>query len=82
VLNFDTLEKTQINQIAIESKPFERKTNLKGYVIARLYFPYIKQEDLFRVVNQYIDQRQSDKIKLMSIDKSSVSFFTDIKEDQ
>lgn len=81
VLNFDTLEKTQISQIAIDAKPFERKTNLKGFVVARLYFPYIKQEDLFNVVNQYIDQRQSDKIKLMSIDKSSVSFFSDIKDD-
>lgn len=82
VLNFDTLEKTQVSQVYIDAKPFERKTNLKGSIIVRLYFPYIKQEDLFKVVNQYIDQRQSDKIKLMSIDRSSVSFFSDMKEDQ
>lgn len=82
VLNFDTLEKTQINQILIDAKPFEKKTNLRGSIIVRIYFPYIQQADLFNVVNKYIDQRQSDKIKLMSIDKSSVSFFADMKEDQ
>lgn len=81
VLNFDSLEKVQITQTTVDAKPFERRTNLKGSIIARLYFPYIKQEDLFTVVNRYIDQRQSDKIKLMSIDKSSISLFPDVKEE-
>ena len=49
--------------------------------MSRWQVAYIDHADLINQVKKYILQRPSDKTKLITIDKSSVVFFNNVKQD-
>ncbi len=79
VLNFDSLISTQIKDIQIKNIPGEKTPLLKWSVVARFNFNYIKKDDLLAMVNKYVQQRQYDKMKVSTIDTSSIAFFKGMK---
>lgn len=81
VLNFDSLISTQINSVQIKNVPGENTPLLKWSIIARFNFNYIKKTDLLAMVDRYVKQRLYDKMKVFSIDTSSIVFFQDMKEE-
>lgn len=81
VLNFDSLISTQIKDIQIKNVPGEKTPLLKWSIIARFNFNYIKRADLFAIVDKYVKQRLYDRMKVFSIDTSSIVFFKDIKKE-
>ncbi len=81
VLNFDPLITTQIKEIQIENVPGDETPLLKGSIVARFNFNYIKKEDVLTVVNTYVKQRLYDKMKMFEVDTSSMVFFKDIKQE-
>lgn len=80
-LHFDDLISVEILSMDIENKDQEKVPYLKWSVTVRFHFAYIKQSDLLEQTSLYLEQRPSDKIKLITIDKSSIVFFSSIKED-
>ncbi len=80
-LHFDDLIDMEVLSMDIENKAQEKVPYLKGSVVVRFYFAYIKQSDLLDQTKLYLQQRPSEKVKLVTIDKSSVVFFSNIKED-
>ncbi|NOZ44160.1 MAG: hypothetical protein GXP45_03330 [bacterium] len=40
---------------------------------------YIKLDDLLKVVHQYLKQRPSEKVQLITIDTNTLSFFDNLK---
>ncbi len=81
VLNFDSLIKTQINDIQIKDIPGEKTPLLKWTIIVRFNFHYIKRADLLSVVDKYVKQRMFDKMKTFEIDSSSMVFFKNMKQE-
>ncbi|MFA5747994.1 MAG: hypothetical protein WC872_02660 [Candidatus Absconditabacterales bacterium] len=81
-LNFERFINIEIQQIFIKNKIGEKTPTMQGYIIAHISFITINQSDLIDVINKYIKQRPSDKIKLITIDKNSISFLNNIKENE
>jgi hypothetical protein len=75
VLNFDQLISTQIKSIQIKNVPGEKTPLLKGSIVVRFNFDYIKKADLMVIVDKYVKQRMYDKMKLFEIDTSSTVMF-------
>lgn len=82
LLNFDNLIVSQIKNITVYNKEWEKVPQIKWSIIARLNFIYIKTNDLLDGVRKYLNQRPSEKVELINIDKNSIMFFNDIKEDK
>jgi hypothetical protein len=82
LLNFDSLIKPQIISIAVNNKAWDRSSLIKWTIIVRLNFLYIKTEDLLEGIRKYLSQRPSEKVEFVNVDKSSIVFFNDIKEDE
>lgn len=80
ILNFDSLISTEIKGVQIKNVPGEKTPLLKWSIIARFNFIYIKKADLLTEVNKYIKQRQYDKMKIFTVDTSSIVFFSDMKQ--
>lgn len=80
-LKFNDLISVWVNSIVIENQAKEKVPYLKWSIIARLSFAYINQEDLLGQVKKYLEQRPSDKVKLVNIDKNSIVFLSTIKKD-
>lgn len=80
-LHFDDLIWIEVLSTSIENKAQEKVPYLKWSIVVRFSFAYIKQEDLFAQTQLYLQQRPSDKVKLITIDKASVVFFSTIKKD-
>lgn len=80
-LHFDDLISTEVLSLDIENKAQEKVPYLKWSVVIRFYFAYIDQADLLSQTELYLKQRPSDKVKLITIDKSSIVFFSSIKKD-
>ncbi len=80
-LHFDDLIDMEVVSMDIENKAQEKVPYLKWSVVVRFYFAYIKQSDLLDQTHLYLQQRPSDKVKLITIDKASVVFFSSIKKD-
>jgi hypothetical protein len=81
VLNFDSLISTQIKDVQIKNVPGEKTPLIKWSIIARFNFSYIKKTDLLAVVDKYVKQRLYDKMKVFSVDTSSIVFFKDMKQE-
>lgn len=80
-LHFDELITLDVLSTSIENKAQEKVPYLKWDIVVRLSFAYINQSDLFAQTELYLKQRPSDKVKLLTIDRSSVVFFSTIKKD-
>lgn len=78
ILLYDPLVKTTFHEVSIDSKIWEKATTLKWSVKVSFDFIYLNRDDVFKAFTQYIKQRQSDSIQLISIDPSTFTFLTEI----
>jgi len=79
ILSFDQLIHTEIQQISVQNKVGDRSSFLKWSITVRLSFPTIKRQDVVSLINTYLTQRSTDKIKALRIDENSISFFKTMK---
>lgn len=75
LLAFDNTIQSTIKDIIIPQNVWEQSAILNGNINIYLDFLYIKRDDLTEAFSNYINQRPSDKTQLLSINKSSLSFF-------
>ena len=66
-----------INDIQIDDSTSNEKPLLKGTVYANMNFSYVTWQDFQNAVNTYTEQRPSDKVEIISVDKNSLTFFND-----
>lgn len=79
LLLFDPLIKTNFHSLAIDGKIGERATSLKGQANVSFDFYYLKRSDIVNAFSEYVKQRQSDTIQLISINPNTLIFIQDIK---
>lgn len=82
LLLFNDIISTATNEIVIDNKVGEKNPVIKWHIITTIEFAYIKNTDLINAFKTYIDQRPSDKITPISIDKNSLSFFNELKKEE
>ena len=78
ILTFDQLVKTTFHEpFTISWKIWERATSLKGDANVTFDFFYLKWSDIVDAFTQYVKERQSDSIELISINPNSLVFIQD-----
>jgi len=77
LLWFNSLTSMEIQDIQIKNKVWEKFPNIQWYIISKIYFNYIQKDDLLNTVKKYLNQRPSEKVKLINLDWNSISFFAD-----
>ena len=77
LLAFDNTINTTIKHIDVPHKIWDNTSTLDWYVDIHLDFFYIKRSDLIQAFSNYVNQRPSDKKKLINVNKNSLSFFED-----
>ena len=82
LLSFNDMTDATINSIDIPYKSGQNSSILQWTVTSTINFKYINWQDIINAFSEYMEQRPSDKTQLISIDKSTLAFFTDdwIKE--
>lgn len=80
LLPFNDLIKPNTKEIIIENQPGDKTAMLNGHIISRINFLYIKEEDLLNAVNIFVEQRPSEKIEVINIDKNTLTFFEWLKK--
>jgi hypothetical protein len=78
-LSFADLIHTQVQNITVLNKVGDKTPLLKWSITVRLVFLSIKKQDLIALINKYLDQRSTDKIKSLKIDQNSIAFFKNMK---
>ncbi|MCX6823425.1 MAG: hypothetical protein NTX91_05570 [candidate division SR1 bacterium] len=79
VLSFVDLIHTQVQNVTVANKVGDRSPLLKGSITVRLTFLSIKKQDLITLINKYLSDRSTDKIKSLKIDQNSIGFFSTMK---
>jgi len=79
ILTFDELVKTTFHPpFTIDWKIWERATSLKGRADVTFNFLYLKWSDIVKAFTQYVSERQSDSIELISINPNSLIFIQEL----
>ena len=79
VLTFDKLVKTTFHKpYTIDWKIWERATSLRGRADVTFNFLYLKWSDIVKAFTQYVTERQSDSIELISINPNSLIFIQEL----
>jgi hypothetical protein len=81
ILTFDQLVTTVFNKLTVNGKIWERATSLKGEADVTFSFFYLKRPDIVAAFTQYVKERQSDSIELISINPNSLVFIHDANQD-
>ncbi len=68
-------------EIFIKNKVWEESPSVQWHIISNINFYYILRSDLDKWFSEYLKQRPSEKSKLITIDKNSLVFFSDIKQE-
>lgn len=79
VLSFVDLIHTQVQNVTVLNKIWDKTPLLKWSITVRLTFLSIKKSDLITLINKYLDQRSTDKIKSLKVDQNSIAFFKNMK---
>ena len=79
ILNFDELIHTQVQNITVENKIGDKTPLLKWSITVRFVFLTIKRQNLIDLVNKYLDERSTDKIKSLKVDSNSIALFPGLK---
>ncbi len=83
IFTFDPLVKTKFHEpFTIEWKIWERATSLRGKADVTFNFLYLKWPDIVGAFTQYVKERQSDSIELISINPNSLIFILDPKKEE
>lgn len=80
IMLFDPLVKTQFHELKIDGNVWEKATSLKGSAKVSFSFLYLKWDDVLKAFSDYVLQRQSDSIQLISIDPMSFGFLSDVNK--
>lgn len=82
LLSFNDITEATINSINIPYHSWQNSSILQGTVNATIHFKYVMREDMINAFSEYMQQRPSEKTQLISIDKNTLTFFSDeeIKE--
>ena len=79
ILTFDELVKTRFHlPFTIDGKIWERATSLRGRADVSFDFFYLKWSDIVNAYTQYVKERQSDSIELISINPNSLIFIQEL----
>ena len=79
VLTFDKLIKTTFHKpYTIDWKIWERATSLRWRADVTFNFLYLKWSDIVNAFTQYVTERQSDSIELISINPNSLIFIQEL----
>ncbi len=79
ILTFDELIKTTFHPpFTIDWKIWERATSLRGRADVTFDFFYLKRSDIVKAFTQYVSERQSDSIELISINPNSLIFIQEL----
>jgi hypothetical protein len=79
ILTFDELIKTTFHPpFTIDWKIWERATSLRGRADVSFDFFYLKWSDIVKAFTQYVSERQSDSIELISINPNSLIFIQEL----
>ncbi len=81
VLQFDNLIRTQVQNVFVQNKVWEKSSLLKWSITVRLTFFSVKRENLLTLFSTYLKQRSTDKIKALKVDQNSITFFKNIKSE-
>ncbi len=68
---------SEILSTNVYGEVWEQKSKIKGTTTSRIYFYYIKWEDLITWFEKYIKDRPMQQNTVISIDKDSIYFFED-----
>lgn len=79
VLMFDALVKTRFHGLSVDGKLGERATSLRGNAQVSFDFFYLKRSEIVQAFTDYVQERQSDSIQLISINPNTLTFIPDIK---
>ena len=80
VLTFDELIRTTFHKpYTIDWKIWERATSLRGKADVTFNFLYLKWSDIVKAFTQYVIERQSDSIELISINPNSLIFIQNLE---
>lgn len=79
ILSFNDLIRTEVKSITVETPIWSRTPIMNWFIVVRFVFPTVKKDAILQLVNLYLQQRSTDKIKSLTIDKNSISFFKSIK---
>lgn len=77
LLSFNDLIDTHIQDIKIPYKSGQNTPLLQWTISAKINFVYITRNDIISAFSEYMAQRPSEKTKLISIDKNTLSFYSD-----
>jgi len=75
LLPFNDLILTDIITTTIHTKIWENASNVKWTIVVRYNFMYIQLKDIIFAVKKYLEQRPSDRVDLVTIDTTSLTFF-------
>jgi len=78
-LNFNELISYEVLDVQIDDYNEQEQPILRGEIQARIYFPYVLREDFNNAIMLYTEQRPSDKMNIIGIDKNSLIFYSDIR---
>ncbi len=82
LLNFDKTTQYKITGIRIHTPLGEKSDKVSGTISARLYFIYVRWEDILTAFQTFIQQRPMKTSRVLNLDKNSFFIFTDdIKKD-
>ncbi len=76
----DTISHTT-QEIYIKNKTWDQSAIIQWYIVSNLNFHYILRDDLIKWFGKYISQRPSEKSKFVTIDKNSLVFFDNTKQE-
>ncbi|MDR2416060.1 MAG: hypothetical protein LBD75_05670, partial [Candidatus Peribacteria bacterium] len=77
LLPFESITTTSFNEILVEQKEGVDTPTVKGTAYITYTFHYIYRKDLLKAFTTYLNERPSEKIQILSIDKSSIKFIKD-----
>lgn len=75
ILSFDDFISYEIIDININSEPWDTKSEIVWEINARMYYRYIDRDNMKKWIYEYLDQRSSDNLKLLDIERQSLVIY-------
>ncbi|MDR2190334.1 MAG: hypothetical protein LBP53_03990 [Candidatus Peribacteria bacterium] len=77
LLPFESITTTKFNDIIVNQSGVKDTPTIKGTAYITYTFHYIYRKDLSKAFITYLNERPSEKIQVLNIDKSSIKFIKD-----
>jgi hypothetical protein len=76
-LPFESITTTKFNTITVDQTSGSETPTVKGTAYITYTFHYIYRKDLSKAFTTYLNERPSEKIQVLSIDRNSIKFIKD-----